>query len=281
MDKLALVVKSYLPDALRAKRCIATLQKHNKDNIPVYLLIKKEEEAEFIDIFDDVIVNIINDEEIATPPPMGGWLYQQIIKSQFWTLGLAENYVTVDSDHIYFKDFYTSDFMADDDTPYIVLGERKDFLDEAWKLNRVTVHQDLRGRDMLGARITKSIKAIRDIIPNKLEKFYDYGTAPYIFNSEVWKSFYDNYLVKNNMTFTDLAIALNNQGLMSESCIYGEYYIYSNIKKILPCSPLVKCYHDKEHWEWDKEQGVTVEDLKHNYLGYCCQSNWAEDTFEL
>ena len=281
MSKLAIIVKSYLPDAYRAKRCIASLQKHNKDNIPIFLVIKKREEEDFLKILDNVKVEIIYDESIAQTPPMAGWLYQQIIKSQFWVTGLAENYVTVDSDVVFFKDYYISDFMFDDETPYIVMGERKDFLDEAWKLKRVNIHKDYQNRDMLGARLTKATKAIREFIPNKYNKFYDWGTAPYIFNSDVWKSFNDNYLVPNKITFTDLALILNQKGLMSESCIYGEYYLYCNMKRVLPSSPYVKCYHDKSHWEWDKKQGISIEDLKPNYFGYAFQSNWAEDTLEL
>lgn len=281
MDKVALVVKSYLPDANRAKRCIKSLIKHNKDDIPIYLLIKKEEELTFRTILADIKVNIVYDEDVTTTPNLPGWLYQQIIKSQFWVTGLAENYVTVDSDVVFFKDYYISDFMFDDTTPYIVMGERKDFLDEAWKLKRVTVHKDYQDRDIFGARITKATKKIREIIPNNCNKYYDFGSAPYIFNAEVWKSFNDNYLVPNNLTFTDLSIALDSVGCMSESCIYGEYFIYSNIKKIMPSSPYVKCYHDKAHWEWDKEQGITIEDLKPNYFGYIFQSNWADDKLEI
>ena len=281
MDKVALIVKSYSPDAKRAKRCIMSLQKHNKDNLPIYLVIKKSETDYFKKIFNTVNVDIIFDEDIAITPQLPGWLYQQIIKSQFWVTKLAENYVTVDSDVVFFKDYYESDFMFDSQTPYIVMGERKDFLDEAWKLKRVNIHKDYLNRDIFGARITKSIKKIREFIPNKLNKFYDYGTGPYIFNSEVWKHFHDNYLDPNNLSFTNLSILLNNEGVMSESTLYGEYYIYCNLKKIMPCSPLVKCYHDKEHWEFDAKLNVGIEDLKPNYLGYAFQSNWSSEDLEI
>ena len=281
MDKISLVIKSYIPDAIRALRCVQSIHRHNKDNIPVYLLIKRAEESKFKEVFGDTKVNIIHDETITTTPTLPGWLYQQIIKSQFWVTGLSENYVTVDSDTVFFKDFYESDFMYDDNTPYIVMGERKDFLDEAWKLNRVGIHQDMKGRDMYGARITNCIKRIREIIPNNINKFYDYGTSPYIFNSTVWRHFRDNYLVPNNLSFTNFSIILNNEGKMSESTIYGEYYLYSNLKKIMPISPLVKCYHDRSHWEFDKKHNIDIEDLKPNYIGYILQSNWSEEDLEL
>lgn len=277
MDKFAIIVKSYSPDAKRARRCIESLQKHNKDNLPIYLVIKKEEESYFKQVFGDIIVDIVYDEQIATTPKLPGWLYQQIIKSQFWVTNLAENYATVDSDVVFFKDFYLEDWMFDQETPYIVMGERKDFLDEAYLLNRVDVHKDLQGRDMLGARITKAIKAIREFIPNDTTKFFDYGTGPYIFNSEVWKLFKESFLDVNNMTFTDLAIRLDSQGIMSESSLYGEFYLYCNLKRVVPVSPYVKCYHDEAHYKWDMEQGRTLEDLKLNWFGYALQSNWSEE----
>lgn len=281
MHKFAIIVKSYIPDATRAKRCINSLNKHNKDNLPIYLIIKKEEEVFFNKVFGDIEVNIVYDEEIAKTPSMPGWLYQQIIKSQFWVTGLAENYLCVDSDVVFFKDYYLSDFMYDDNTPYTVIGERKDFLDEAYLLGRVTKHSDFQNRDMLGARITKATKVLRDIIPNIHQKFYDYGTAPYNFSGKVWKSFHDNYLIPNKITFTDLAIQLNSIGVMSESCIYGEYFLYCNEVRLLPVSPYVKCYHDKKHYEWDTQQGRKLEHLKLNWFGYAFQSNWAEDSKEL
>ena len=155
------------------------------------------------------------------------------------------------------------------------MGERKEFLDEAYKLEKVKVQEDNKGRNMLGSRYYSAIKKIREFIPNESNKYWDYGTGPYIWSSKVWKHFHDNYLVPNNLTFTQLALILNQTNCMSESGIYGEYLVHSGVIPVMPISPLIKCYHWKEQKEFDNKYKISEDDIKLNYLGYALQSNWA------
>ena len=288
MEKFVILIKTYKDDVYRTKRLLESIDKFNRDDIPVYLAIKEEE----IDLFQNVLdnikthINIVSDEYIQPDCEKfrreiliqsdDGWLYQQIIKSQFWVTEIAENYIAIDSEIVFLKDFYMSDFMYDDETPYVVMGERKEFLDEAYKLNKVKIQHDNKGRDMLGSRYYNCIKKIREFIPNDSNKYWDYGTGPYIWSSKVWKSFNDNVLVPNKLTFTELALRLNAQNCMSESALYGEYLLYSRLIPALPISPLIKCYHWKEQKDFDDKYKISEEDIKLNYLGYALQSNWAK-----
>ena len=40
---------------------------------------------------------------------------QQVIKSEFWRLEKAKNYLVLDADCIFIRDFYQSDFIAKND----------------------------------------------------------------------------------------------------------------------------------------------------------------------
>ena len=59
-------------------------------------------------------------------PSMRGWESQQIVKSSFWKLNLCKNYMMIDSDSYFIKEFTCDDFLYDDETPYTVMHEQKD-----------------------------------------------------------------------------------------------------------------------------------------------------------
>ena len=43
--------------------------------------------------------------------------------------GICENYLCIDSDSEFIRDFYYSDFMYNDNTPYTIMHESKGFLE--------------------------------------------------------------------------------------------------------------------------------------------------------
>ena len=90
----------------------------------------------------------------------------------------------------------------------------------------------------------------------------------------MWKSFNDEYLVPNNLTFEQLTLSLG--GLMSEAGIYGEWLLYSKKIDIIPINPIFKFYHWKEMYDFESKNGLyDIEKLKENYLGIVMQSNWS------
>jgi hypothetical protein len=275
MNNLGLLVFSYSGDLDRAKRLFESMDKYNTDNIPVYLMVDKQDKNLFVnnigtENYELVLSEDLNLTDRNTVP--NGWIYQQIMKSQFWVSGLCENYVSVDSDSLILKNFYVDDFMYDENTPYTVFSEQKDFIDLAYKLGKVKYEENDKGW-YIKSRYYDAIRKIRGFVPNKTSKYFDYGPSPYIWSSKVWRSFNENYLKPNNMTFTDLTLSMG--GLMSEAAIYGEYLLYSKEIPIIPINPLFKFYHWKELYEWDSEQNIGLDDIKKNYIGVVMQSNWS------
>ena len=102
MDDIVLYCKSYSPDVFRVKILVDSINKYNSDNIPFYISVPNSD----IKVFKETLgnnINIIPDEDIDSNN--GGWIGQQIIKSQFWKLNLCKNYLCLDSDSEFIRPF--------------------------------------------------------------------------------------------------------------------------------------------------------------------------------
>ena len=260
MEKLVLYTKSYSGDIERLKVSIESIKKFNKDSIPYYVSVPSNEIELFKNNIDHLYVNLISDEDIY-PISTQNWNTQQIVKSNFWKLGLCENYVMLDSDSYFIKDFYFSDFMYDESTPYTVIHEQKDLFEWTAK-----------NHPILGFDPFKSFsdqrKEIMEIL-GRTGKIYDFGPGPIIWSSKVWKSLEENYLIPNELKFKDLI-----QSIPSEFTWYGEYLLVSKEIDIIPVEPLFKFFHFAQQYVDYKNQGYLEEHFKQNYFGIVMQSNW-------
>ena len=256
MENIVLYCKSYAPDVNRVKNLLESIDKHNKDNIPFYISVPSSD----IKLFQDILgnfPNIIEDESIHTNTQ--GWVGQQIVKSQFWKLNLCENYLCLDSDTYFIKNFYKSDFLYEDSTPYTICHEDKELME--WAL-----------RSNLGFDIQKSFQEDRDKVMNLFNRkgaYYDFGPSPVIWNCKVWESLFENYMKPNNISYEQLI-----QFSPSEFTWYGEWILVSKIIPIYPKQPLCKVFHYGQQFQEAKLKGYTEEDFSKNYLGIIMQSNW-------
>jgi hypothetical protein len=248
-----LYCKSYDKDVYRAKDLFDSICKYNVDNIPFYISCPVKD----IELFKQVLgnVDIIVDEEIDRNNE--GWKGQQIVKSQFWKLGLCENYVCIDSDCIFIKEFKVSDFMFDDKTPYTICHEYKSFFEfmEKYPLNFDPYESFVKER-----------KHIMELFGRE-GVIYDFGPGPTIWSTKVWKDLEDNYLIPNNLKFSNL---IEENG--SEFTWYGEWLLYSQIIRLMPKGPLFKNYHYPHQYEYDKKTNYTKEKISKLYLGIGLQS---------
>ena len=181
MNKIVLYCKSYAGDYERVKVLVESIHKFNKDNIPTFISVPSKDVVLFLDL-SGMGVNIIEDEDIYDVEGPG-WITQQIVKSNFWKLELCENYVCIDSDGYFIKDFYITDFMYDDKTPYTLIHEQKELF--SWSVTK-TIE--------LGFDPKQSFISDRDKIMalfNRSGKYYDFGPSAIIWSSKVWQSLYD------------------------------------------------------------------------------------------
>ncbi len=246
---------------------VKSLQQYNKDNLPLYISVPESEITLFQKYIPAELATIINELDILRKNSridldklysIRGGLRQQVIKSEFWRLGLSENYLVIDADCIFLRDFYTSDFIAKEDIPYSVIHEGKDVLLSTGKF----------GPKKNRAHFLKD----RNPIQSKLQRpgvTYDYGYAPFLWSKKVWQSFDENYLTPNNKSFLDAILDVG-----SEFTWYGESLMKYQPIPIYPREQLFKHYH-YEHQLWlDLAAGYTEDHLRQNFMGVVYQSNW-------
>jgi hypothetical protein len=257
MEKIVLYCKSFHRDIDRVVNLWESIQKYNKDNISFYVSVPKSD----VDLFKSKnLPNIIEDELIYFTSETN-WYTQQIVKSLFWKFGIAENYVCIDSDSYFIRDFYITDFMYNDKTPYTVLHEQRELF--TWTAVK---------KSELGFNPKESFindrKKVMDIF-NRSGKYYDFGPSPTIWSSKVWKSLEDNYLQPNNLTLSEAI-----KYCASEFSWYGESLLRFKAIDIYPAEPLFKVFHYPQQFIEYKQQNITEKMIAENYLGIVMQSNF-------
>lgn len=252
MDNLVILVKSYHSHLNYTKQLIETIIKHNKENIPVYLSIPKSQK----DLFKNTIgiegYNLLFDEDVIEENINQNWFTQQLVKMKFSETNLCKNYFWIDGDSYFIKDFYTSDFMFDDETPYTTIHENKDLFQ--WMATK----GDLLDNVML------SYKNDRDKVKTlfgRTGKYYDW-TCPNLWSVKVFNHMKENYLEPNDLDFKKLL-----QYMSGELVWYGEYILAAQPIRLIPCESWFKPFHYLQQMIDCKNQGNTEETLAKNFLG--------------
>jgi hypothetical protein len=260
MENIVLYTKTYSGDLDRVNKLIESVKKYNKDNLSYYISVPKSEFKLFQTNIDSNYVTIITDEEIIETNEINGWKSQQIIKSNFWKLNLCKNYVCIDSDSEFIKPFSTDDFMFDEETPYTVIHEHKEFFEwcDTSDLTFDPKHSFMSDR-----------QRIMDLF-DRTGVYLDFGPSPVIWSSKVWKSLENSYIKSNNLEFKSLI-----DYVPSEFSWYGEFLLFDNTIKIIPRGPLFKVFHYKQQYdEFIKKSNI--ENLSKHYMGVVIQSNWKQ-----
>jgi len=267
MKDIVLYCKSYHRDVLRAKRLVESVQRFNRGNLAFYLSCPSADLQLFKDTLGSEVVIFITDEEIIAENSainltelmaLPGGISQQVVKSEFWRLGICENYLCIDSDAYFIRDFKRDDFLTPNGNPYTVMNESLE-LRMFGVLNNHSKIQ--RNRDA-------ECKAIMDIF-GRTGRQYDFGPLPVVWNRHVWFDLTEKYLEPHNMNFLD-AIKL----FPSEMRWYGEALLKYKSVELWPVETLFRCYHYETQFQDAKKSGENDDVLSQIYPGVCIQSNW-------
>jgi len=210
----------------------------------------------------------LNEEDILNKNPLidqqklysqRGWIQQQVIKSEFWRLGLSENYLVLDSDCVFIKPFHLNDFIAKEDIPYSIVHEGRDVLQATERF----------GPSYAREGFIKDRKPIKEKMGRSGPVIYDFGYAPFLWSKKVWQSLETNYLIPNQTNFLDLILECD-----SEFTWYGESLIKYQAIPIYPREQLFKHYHYEHQYWQDRTLGYSEKTLKKDYLGIVYQGNW-------
>jgi hypothetical protein len=267
MKDIVLYCKSYHRDVLRAARLAESVRKHNPSNIPFYISCPSADMPLFKDTIGSGGVIFLTDEEILAANPaidmtafnaQPGVFTQQVVKSEFWRLGLCENYLCLDSDSYFIRDCQQSDFLTPSGMPFTVINESL----ELRMFGAVHHHEKI------ARNINADCKIIMDIF-GRTGRRYDFGPLPVLWSRRVWADLDEKYLKPKGMNFLD-AIVL----FPSEMRWYGEALLAYHSIELWPVETIFRCYHYEDIYISAKQAGETNETLSQAYLGVCVQSNW-------
>ncbi len=259
MENLVLYCKSFSRDIDLVSRLVDSINKFNEDKITTYISVPKRD----LDLFKSLNLEniILIEDELVYEGNALGWQQQQIVKSSFYKLSFAKNWVCLDSDAYFIKPFYINDFMYDEETPYTVMHEQK----ELFTWTAANSHK-------LGFNPKQSFTADRQKVMSvfgRSGKVYDFGPVPTIWSSKVWQDLESKYMIPNELTFSQLI-----DHCPSEFTWYGEALLYFNSIKIYPAEPIFKVFHYKQQLEEFQKMNLSVDTLSQNYLGIIIQSNF-------
>ena len=136
MKDVAIFIKSHRPDLVLVHRLLDSISRHNRDRIGVFISVPADDVVAFQDLsrrFTDV--SVLADDHFGIPRVdrkiwgfAPGYITQQLVKLSVQRLSEARNYLILDSDTYFIRDFVTEDFTAPDGTGLTVLGEDKDLV---------------------------------------------------------------------------------------------------------------------------------------------------------
>jgi hypothetical protein len=270
LKDFVLYCKSYSRDFLRLKRLLASIAKFNADALPFYISTPKADQALLIEVLGKEGYIWVADEDIVAANPkssfekyqaMPGGLSQQIVKSEFWRLGLAENYLCLDSDSLFIRDFQKSDFLSADGVPYTVLHQNKELFQIASNRGQDKVERELK------AEADRVQKLFGRIGPN----FYC-APAPFIWSAKVWQSLDVQLLQPQGITIWELITPE-----YPETLIYGEALLKFQAIPLIAIEPLFRIYHYDWQYFLMKRLGETEAKVAKHYMGIIYQSAWESE----
>ncbi|MDI1290214.1 MAG: DUF6492 family protein [bacterium] len=259
----AILIKSHAPDLPYVERLLASCRRHNRSEIPVYLVVPDADLPTFARV-EGYVTALLADSQFADHLTetgvagfSAGYINQEIIKLCFWESGLADNYLCLDSDAEFIRDFTRADFMADERTPYTFVSEDARLQAEPEYYRDHWVHRDPRLR-LIQAEIGMADDRLLTV----------HGQA--VFSAAVLRSFRDDFLATRSWDYVDaLAIA------PYEPTWYSLWLQQSQAMAIIMREPIFKTFHNAAQHIDFLLAGITRADAARGYVGVIVNSNYS------
>jgi len=267
MKSLVLYCKSYRTDLRRVMRLAQSVKQWNHEDLPFYVSVPNADLPLFREYLSGLPLQLLADEEIIDASPgmdssklalMPGSVSQQVVKSEFWRLNTSDAYLCLDSDAFFIREFSQSDFLAPDGTPYTVMDEAHELLEDA------LAHK----RDRVMGAFKQEADRMQKLF-GRPGRHYSFGPFPLVWDRRVWLSLETEFLKPRAMRFLD-AISI----CPIESRWYGEALLAYRAIPLWPCQALFKVYHYA--WQFDRMRREThlETELSELYCGVIYQSAW-------
>ena len=267
MPPIVLYCKSYHNDLNRVARLAASITLHNRNKLPFFVSVPQADlelftplarEHQFTLLADETILALTLATGKTRTPVLEPRQLQQVVKSEFWRLGLCQNYLVIDSDSWFIRPFGSDDFLYEGDQPYTVINEGSHLLQRAARTGetkRIRQYRELRERAKM--------------LFNRPGRLYDFAPTPCVWSATVWAGLYRDYAEPRGLNFQDLIIEFP-----CETQWYGEYLLTHSVIPLCPVEPLFKCFHYLDDLAESVRLGETEAVLAENFLGIVSQSNW-------
>ena len=263
MTPFAILVKSYAPDRDYVARLLETFARHNADSVPLFLVVPEADVPAFEPLVREH-VTLMREEEFSahlTDGPVAGlsagYINQEIVKLCFWESGLADNYLCLDSDAEFVRDFHVSDFMADATTPYTFLSEDAELRVEP---NYFAEHWQVRERRL------RQIQAEVGLESERLLTVHGHA----VFSSVVLRAFVERFLAPRGWDYKD-ALAVSPY----EPTWYSMWLQKDQTIPIVMREPVIKTFHNPTQYLDYILRGVGADDVARGYVGIVLNSNYS------
>jgi hypothetical protein len=270
MHDIVLYCKSYHRDVLRVARLVDSIERHNRDGLPVFVSMPRADRPLFEGQLGRSRCTLVDDEDIvaanaavreAQTRGVEGQLSQAIVKAEFWRLARCGSYLCIDADSKFLADFQRRDLVAADGHPYTVIHQNKDLLQMAAD----------RGVDKVREEFLAEVERFKPLFGRDGPAYY-FAPSPFLWSSRVWESLDREFLQPRGWNLWD---AVTRE--LPESLWYGEALLAYQAIPMRPIEPLFRVYH--YHWQYYalRRLGETEAKVSQNYLGVIYQSNWEHE----
>jgi hypothetical protein len=266
-----IVCKTYRGDLRRTQRLLASLQPHNRDKLPVVLIVPSGDLELFRSQLPTGACEFVTDEDVVAAHPQAASLdllarykatpgnkAQQVVKSEAWRLLGCKAYLCTDADTVFLRPFGHADFVAPEGHPYSHVHQSKEYRQLAASRGYVKVEEDFR-------RESARLKGIF----GRTGPDYDFGPTPVPWSAKVWNDLHEQRLAPQGHTLWDAI-----EQMPSELRWYGESLLAFQSIPLAPIEPLFRVYHHDWHFNALRRLGENEANLPERFIGAVYQSNW-------
>jgi hypothetical protein len=263
MKDIAIFIKSHRRDLALVHRLLASISTHNLDRIGVFISVPPGDVEVFQHLSQRLTgVSVLADDYFGIPKIdqkiwdfAPGYITQQLVKLSVQRLSEARNYVILDSDTYFVRDFVAMDFTAPDGTGLTVMAEDKDLTaDPACapfvesRAKRIALIADRLGVPTASRATCHNNTVFQDSV---LHDFHDWRRS-------------EGLSLLDLMRFAPL-----------EFSWYNFFLVKHRPDRLVRIEPFIRMMHTRSEYRRLVAAGFTHETLRRSYLGVCLNSGWA------